>query len=100
MLESVMPVAVSGSGVVTLEVEDEAALPAVEGAVDGIAAALRTIFGGIERCAVRRSPSARAAAPPQRLTLESIREERIAKLRQRDPMLGRAIDVLDLELLD
>jgi hypothetical protein len=35
-----------------------------------------------------------------RMTPERIKEERIGMLRQKDPVLGAAIDELDLELLD
>jgi len=31
---------------------------------------------------------------------ETVRGERVASLRKRDPVLGAAIDALDLELLD
>jgi hypothetical protein len=34
------------------------------------------------------------------VTEEEIRAQRIASLRKRDPVLGAAIDALDLELLD
>jgi hypothetical protein len=37
---------------------------------------------------------------PARLTDEQIRTERVNALRQKDPILGAAIDTLDLELLD
>jgi hypothetical protein len=35
-----------------------------------------------------------------RLTDEVVRSERLASLRERDPLLGAAIDALDLELLE
>ena len=44
--------------------------------------------------------SADAAAPPTRLTDEMVRSERLAALRRRDPVLGAAIDALDLDLVD
>jgi hypothetical protein len=34
------------------------------------------------------------------VTEQEIREQRITSLRKRDPVLGAAIDALDLELLD
>jgi hypothetical protein len=51
----------------------------------------------VTRVSIRRSDR---AAPAQRMTDEAIREERVAMLRKRDPLLGAAIDELDLELLD
>ena len=39
-------------------------------------------------------------APPKRLTDEMVRDQRIATLKKRDPVLGAAIDALDLELAD
>jgi hypothetical protein len=41
-----------------------------------------------------------AAGPPKRLTAEAVKAEQVASLRRRDPVLGAAIDALDLELLD
>ena len=35
-----------------------------------------------------------------RLTTEAVRAERLAAMRAKDPVLGAAIDELDLELLD
>jgi hypothetical protein len=34
------------------------------------------------------------------VTTESVKAEKLAKLRKRDPVLGQAIEALDLELLD
>jgi hypothetical protein len=39
-------------------------------------------------------------APPARLTDEMARSERLLALRKRDPVLGAAIDALDLDLAD
>jgi len=36
----------------------------------------------------------------RRLTEDALRADKMAKLRKRDPLLGRAIDVLDLELIE
>jgi DNA polymerase III subunit gamma/tau len=47
----------------------------------------------------RRYEEASASAP-SRLTDESVRAERLASMRAKDPVLDTAIDVLDLELLD
>jgi hypothetical protein len=93
-------VAVSARGEVTLALEDanpiyEQALDAVKG---DLAPLLRRWFGGVQSVSVRAP--ARNAPPPQRLTDEMVRTERLATLRRRDPVLGAAIDALDLDLAD
>jgi hypothetical protein len=59
---------------------------------------LRQWFGGVQRVAVR--PATGDATPPARLTDEMVRSERLTALRRRDPVLGAAIDALDLDLAD
>ena len=99
VLEHSLPVGVSASGVVTLQVEDEAAEQAVTSGSAEIVAALRALFGGVARVQARRNASA-PAPTSRRLTHESIQAERIVVMRKKDPVLGAAIDALDLELLD
>jgi hypothetical protein len=41
-----------------------------------------------------------AAAAPKRLTDQEVRAERIKTLRRQDPVLGAAIDALDLDVAD
>jgi hypothetical protein len=97
-LEHAMPVAVSVTGTVTLEVEDPAAGPMLESGGSEIVAALRAMFAGVERIVL--TGSEQSAGPPRRLTHETVRDEQVASMRKRDPVLGAAIDALDLELLD
>jgi hypothetical protein len=52
----------------------------------------------VQRVAVRAA--AGGSAPPARLTDEMVRTERLTALRRRDPVLGAAIDALDLDLAD
>jgi DNA polymerase-3 subunit gamma/tau len=99
-LEHAPPVAVSARGDVTLVLEDanpiyEQALDAVKG---DLVPLLRRWFSGVQSVSVRAS--AGGAPPPQRLTDEMVRTERLATLRRRDPVLGAAIDALDLDLAD
>ena len=99
-LEHAPPVAVSARGEVTLALEDanpiyEQALDAVKG---DLAPLLRRWFSGVQSVSVRAP--ARSSPPPQRLTDEMVRTERLATLRRRDPVLGAAIDALDLDLAD
>jgi hypothetical protein len=71
--------------------------PIVAGAAD-VLAAIATMFSGATRLQVRAEPAADAA--PRRLTQEAVRDERLGKLRRRDPALDAAVEMLDLELLD
>jgi DNA polymerase-3 subunit gamma/tau len=50
--------------------------------------------------AMKRAMEAATASEPTRLTDEQIRAERVEQMRAKDPVLGAAIDALDLELLD
>lgn len=95
------PVAVTGAGVVTLELDEpnDIFVHAITSARADIAAALGEWFAKVERVELRRDDRA-PAGPPKRLTDEMIRAERIAALRKRDPLLNAAIDALDLEVAD
>ncbi|HVE78979.1 MAG TPA: DNA polymerase III subunit gamma/tau [Gemmatimonadaceae bacterium] len=99
-LEHAAPSAVSGRGEVTLELDgpNEILERAFESGRDHVLGALRALFDGVERVALRANAPADAA--PRRVTHESIRAERVAAMRRRDPALGAAIDALDLEVLD
>jgi DNA polymerase III subunit gamma/tau len=100
-LEHALPVAVSAGGAITVELEErnEIIERAFETGKEQLVELLRTMFDGVTRVALRASPDAGAAAP-RRATQQSIRDERVASLRKKDPTLGAAIDALDLEVLD
>ena len=95
------PVAVTAAGVVTIELDEpnDIFAHAITAARAEIASALRTWFGGVERVELRRDDTT-PAPPPKRLTDEMVRAERIAALRKKDPVLGAAIDALDLDVAD
>jgi hypothetical protein len=99
-LEHASPVAVNARGEVTIALDD--ANPIYEQALDTVradlVALLRRWFGGVQRVVVRSANG--GAAPPARLTDEMVRAERLTSLRRRDPVLGAAIDTLDLDLAD
>jgi hypothetical protein len=105
-LADALPTAVSRSGVITLQLDSahEGDADVVERALDGGSAELVAILGrhfeGVTRVALRRSEQPAPAVGGRRLTEDALRADKMAKLRKRDPLLGRAIDVLDLELLD
>ena len=46
------------------------------------------------------SKGSRLRSEAKRLTDDMLRQERLASLRKRDPLLGAAIDALDLDVVD
>ena len=99
-LEHAAPVSVNARGDVTIALDEanpiyEQALEAVKGELVTL---LRRWFGGVQRVGVR--PAEGARTPPARLTDAMARTERLTSLRRRDPVLGAAIDALDLDLAD
>jgi DNA polymerase-3 subunit gamma/tau len=95
------PAAATANGVVTIELDEANDFYAhsITTGKNDIVAALRTWFAGVERIELRRDDGA-SAAPPKRLTDEMVRAERLASLKKRDPVLGAAIDALDLDVVD
>ena len=71
---------------------------ALETVKSELAVLLQQWYSGVQRVGVRAA--AGSAAPPTRLTDEMVRTERLAAMRRRDPVLGAAIDALDLDLAD
>ena len=100
-LEQALPSAVSARGEVTLQLDEENEY--IQRSLDtgrkDILAAVRALMPGVSGVSIR-VPNAGSTAPRGRLTEETVRTERTAMLRKRDPVLGAAIDALDLELLD
>jgi DNA polymerase III subunit gamma/tau len=99
-LEQAVPSAISASGALTVRTDDAAAAEALETGKADMLAVLTTIFPAIDRILIAKPEGAAAPGAPRRVTEEEIRAQRIASLRKRDPVLGAAIDALDLELLD
>ncbi|HET7187115.1 MAG TPA: DNA polymerase III subunit gamma/tau [Gemmatimonadaceae bacterium] len=99
-LEHAAPVAVNARGEVTIALDE--ANPIYEQALDTVKGELATLlrqwFGGVQRVGIRAVEG--VAVPPTRLTDEMVRTERLTALRRRDPVLGAAIDALDLDLAD
>lgn len=91
------PVVVTAAGALRLEADDETAAEGLEAGREQILEAVRAVFPEIRRVGVRHSDAGRR---PQRITVEAVREERLAELRRKDPALAEAMDALDLELLD
>jgi len=96
-----LPVSVTAAGDVSIELDEanEFFEHAIETGRGDIAAVLSEWFPGVARVQLR-ARSARGGASPPRLTDEMVRTERLTALRKRDPVLGAAIDALDLDVLD
>jgi len=99
-LELAVPSAVSAAGVLTVNADDEAAADALEMAKADMLAVVKGVFPAIDRVVITRPSGPSVSGSHRRVTEEEIREQRITSLRKRDPVLGAAIDALDLELLD
>ena len=99
-LEHASPVSVTARGEVTIALDESNAIyeQALESVKAELASRLREWFGGVQRVSIRAA--AAASVPPTRLTDEMVRGERLTALRRRDPVLGAAIDALDLDLAD
>jgi DNA polymerase-3 subunit gamma/tau len=98
-LNEATPNAVTAGGVVTIGVTSDALADALQSGNESILAALRGIFDGVEKVAVKAMVDGPAAVRP-RLTAENVIADRVATLRKRDPMLNAAIDALDLRLIE
>ncbi|HUQ45504.1 MAG TPA: DNA polymerase III subunit gamma/tau [Gemmatimonadaceae bacterium] len=99
-LEHAAPVAVTAAGDVTIVLDEANPIyeQALESAKGDVATVLRRWFAGVQRVSMRAPQG--ATTPKPRLTDEMVRTERLAALRRRDPVLGAAIDALDLDLTD
>lgn len=100
-LENGMPSAVSAKGGGELTFQQDVPNPFHAQVIDEksseVLAILREWFTGVARIHVSSEGEAEA---PKRVTDEMIRSDRLAKLRQANPVLGAAIDVLDLDVVD
>ena len=105
-LAEAIPTAVSRTGAITIQVDGahegaaEVVERALESSAEDLLAEVRREFTGVTKVALRRSEAPPAPGGARRLTEDALRADRMAKLRKRDPLLGKAIDVLDLELID
>jgi hypothetical protein len=99
-LEHAVPSAMSVTGVLTVRADDDAAADALEMAKTDMLVVVKQIFPAVERVVIARPNGPSVTGSHKRVTEEEIREQRISSLRRRDPVLGAAIDALDLELLD
>jgi DNA polymerase-3 subunit gamma/tau len=102
-LEHVSPVAVTGTGDITLQLDrpNDFLRQAFDAGRADVLAVLREWFPSVARIQLARDDGAAPTAPPEkRLTDEMVRSERLAALRKSDPLLGAAIEALDLDVAD
>jgi DNA polymerase-3 subunit gamma/tau len=107
-LAAALPSAVSARGVVTLQLDDdsesahELVLEALTGAESDLLAAIARHLDGARKVtlAPSRGSGRDAATAQKRVTEVSVKTERLASLRRKDPLLDAAVRELDLELLD
>jgi DNA polymerase-3 subunit gamma/tau len=99
-LDQAVPSAISANGVLTIRVDDAASADGLDMGKAELLAVIKTLFPAVERIVVARPEGRSTPTGSRRVTEEEIRQQRIASLRKSDPVLGAAIDALDLELLD
>jgi hypothetical protein len=95
----VQPVAVTAGGLLTIECDDAGDFPVVADGLDQIGEALRRVMPSLTRVQVK-PPADGVPAARERLTTEGVKQERTASLTKQDPVLGAAVQALDLELLE
>ncbi len=100
MLSRVQPTAVTASGLLTLECDDPGDYPVVSDGLAQVTEALRQVLPAISRVQVKPPPDGVPDAPRERLTTEGVKQERVRSLSKQDPVLGAAVDALDLELME
>jgi DNA polymerase-3 subunit gamma/tau len=101
-MQHVSPRSANGRGELVLELEEAndfyaQAFESGKGLVLGV---LREWFPGLSRVALRIPEGGGPATPARRMTDEEIRRDRLEALRKKDPVLGAAIDALDLDVVD
>ena len=99
LLARVQPTAVTAAGLLTLECDDAGDYPVVTDGLTQVTDALRDVIPSITRVQVK-PPADGVPASRERLTTEGVKQERVASLSKQDPVLGAAVEALDLELLE
>lgn len=96
-----LPVAVNGGGDLTIELDEpnDFFAQAIDGARAELLGLLRQWFPDARAIRLRQNPE-HAAASPTRVTDEMVRTDRLNSLKKRDPILGAAIDALDLDVIE
>jgi DNA polymerase-3 subunit gamma/tau len=100
LLEQALPVGTTVSGSLALQVEAPAVQEAFAAKSTEALAAMTPWLAGLQKITVRLAGDSQVGVPAPRMTVETVRTETLAALRRRDPVLGAAIDSLDLDLID
>jgi hypothetical protein len=100
-LEHALPVAVTAAGDITIELDEpnEFLSRAVDSGRAEALAVLQRWFPDARGLRVRQDP-VKTIVPPARVTDAMVRADRLNALRKRDPILGAAIDALDLDVVE
>jgi DNA polymerase-3 subunit gamma/tau len=101
-LERATPVAVTARGELTVQLDEpnDFLRQAFEAGRGDLLAVLRLWFPSLARVQLPREEAQAPPSPPKRLTDEMVRNERLSALRKSDPLLGAAIEALDLDVVD
>ena len=99
LLARVQPTAVTSTGLLTIECDDPGDFPVVTDGLTQVTDALHDVMPSITRVQVK-PPADGVPAARERLTTEGVKKERVALLTKNDPVLGAAVEALDLELLE
>jgi DNA polymerase III subunit gamma/tau len=101
-MEHATPVAVTARGELTVQFDqpNDFLRQAFEAGRADLLAVLGEWFSGVTRVQLYRENDAPPDLPPKRLTDEMVRNERLSALSKSDPLLGAAIEALDLDVVD
>jgi DNA polymerase III subunit gamma/tau len=101
-IEHATPVAVTARGELTVQFDqpNDFLRQAFEAGRSELLTVLREWFSGLTRVQLYRENDTAPDQPPKRLTDEMVRSERLSALRKSDPLLGAAIEALDLDVVD
>jgi hypothetical protein len=101
-LEHTTPATITTRGELTVQLDEpnDFLRQAFDAGRGDLVAVLREWFPGLTRVQLVRDEGQPAAQPPKRLTDEMVRNERLTALRKSDPLLGAAIEALDLDVVD
>ena len=100
LLEQSLPVTTNANGVLVLQVEAPSVQEGLSARMTETVASMGSWIAGLQRLTVRVAGDSLTSGPAPRMTAETVRSETLASLKKRDPVLGAAIDALDLDLLD
>ena len=99
LLEQSLPVSTNANGVLVLQVEAPAVQEGLAAKMTETLSVMSGWLAGLQKLTIRFAGDTITSGPAPRMTVETVRSETLAALRKRDPLLGAAIDALDLDLI-